>query len=272
MPPISTYASTVLFNLHFNGQPECLDDLSVVFTSTGLDDEKWFYLVSAGIELEGTRVIGIAEELMSGHDGKIDFCLSELDGVIVNLTSILKRMYERCNPFLFYHEIRRFFAGWLNDCELDGNGLVYELESGDAYFNIAGGSAAQSPTIQLIDILLNIAHSQTANEETLLAGQMKNNNYLKEMRSYMPLAHRKYLERCEVFFSQTQVFERIRASPNYAGCVRSLAEFRSAHIIMVTRYIVNPAIKSQGSTLGTGGSNPIPLLKQLRDETLKNIQ
>ena len=179
-------------------------------------------------------------------------------------------MYEKCEPRAFYHEIRRFFAGWLNDTDLDVKGLLYELDSGDVYFNLAGGSAAQTATIQLIDLILAVSHDNLETKEAIVSDKMKL-PYLKEMRSYMPKAHRSYLEDCDAYFSQPKVRKAIETSQNYSNCVKSLVEFRNSHIIMVTRYIVSQAAKSQQSALGTGGSNPVPFLKQFRNDTLHKL-
>ncbi len=270
LPPISTYASTVTFNVRFSGIPTCLEDLSVFFNSIGLVDEEWFYVVSAGIDLESGSIINIVERLKAGDN--VDDCLLELSEIINRLTVILERMYEKCDPYKFFHEIRRFFSGWLNDPQLDGKGLCYELERGDVYFNLAGGSAAQTATIQLIDILLSIKHEHQADTDTFLEGKLKL-PYFKEMRSYMPLSHRSYLEECEVFFGQLQVKESIMNSVNYKACLAALSAFRNFHIIMVTRYIVSQKSKSKSSepVFGTGGSNPIPFLKQFRNDTLERM-
>ena len=270
LPPISTYASTVTFNVNFKHNPKCLDELGVVFNSTGSKDEEWFYVVSAGIDFESEAVIKIAERMKWSLEN-VDECLSELNLIIKRLTGVLNRMYEQCDPKVFYHEVRRYFAGWLNDPLLDGHGLVYELDSGDVYFNLAGGSAAQTATIQLIDIMLSIDHDHQSNQETFLEGKMKK-SYSREMRSYMPKSHRAYLAECEEFFSRSEVRNVIETSPAFQECIKSLADFRNDHIIMVARYIVSQAAKSKQTAYGTGGSNPIPFLKQFRDDTNEKLQ
>jgi indoleamine 2,3-dioxygenase len=268
LPPISTYASTVTFNVQSRNFHNSLEDLHVIFNSSGLKDEEWFYVVSAGIDMESRSIIEIAEGLKCGKS--VDEGLLELSLIIRRLTTVLKRMYEKCEPGTFYHRIRRYFAGWLNDPQLEGNGLLYELDSGDVYFNLAGGSAAQTATIQLIDILLDVTHEHQSKEAAFLEGKMKM-SYCKEMRSYMPVSHRRYLIESEVFFTAAHIKEPIKNSPNYSECIKSLSDFRNEHIIMVTRYIVSQAGKSGQTAYGTGGSNPIPFLKQFRRDTNERL-
>lgn len=266
LPPVSTYASTVLFNWTFTSPPKDLDDLKIRFTSTGLVDEEWFYLVSAGIDMRSPRILEIVDRITAG---KIDETLPDLASVINELTRVLERMYEKCKSDAFYNQIRRYFAGWLNDPDLGECGLEYELEGGNRFFKLAGGSAAQTATIQLLDIILSIVH-EGGNEGTFQHGA-KRIPYLREMRSYMPKAHREYLQRAEEIFATPELRMKIDNSPSFKSCVEALIAFRNAHIIMVTRYIINPSSKSHQKALGTGGSNPLPFLKQIRNDTSNKL-
>ncbi|RKO95082.1 IDO-domain-containing protein, partial [Caulochytrium protostelioides] len=56
LPPVSTYAASVLWNLHIvdPAQPWSLDNMGIMHSFTGMD-EAWFYLISAGIEARGGR-------------------------------------------------------------------------------------------------------------------------------------------------------------------------------------------------------------------------
>lgn len=266
LPPVSTYASTVLFNWTFENSPKEIDDLKIRFTSTGLVDEEWFYLVSAGIDLRSPRILDIVERIKKDE---IDSSLADLTNVIKELTGVLNRMYENCQPELFYNQIRKYFAGWLNDPDLGECGLEYELEGGNRFFKLAGGSAAQTATIQLVDMILGVDHE--GGKEGSFQHGTKRISYLREMRSYMPKAHREYLLWAEELFASEYLRSKIEQSPSFKSCLKALIEFRNAHIIMVSRYIINPSAKTHQNALGTGGSNPLPFLKQIRDDTSNKL-
>jgi indoleamine 2,3-dioxygenase len=64
---------------------------------------------------------------------------------------------------------------------------------------------------------------------------------------------------------------------DFHACVEGMREFRNDHIKMVTRYIILPSgkeVRSKAETSvspekvrGTGGTDLIPFLKQMRDES-----
>ncbi|OLY83443.1 Indoleamine 2,3-dioxygenase [Smittium mucronatum] len=383
--PIGTNASVVLWNwevLNIGKDkadfPQCdslsLDSLATLFTYTGSPDESWFYLVSVAIESKGGSIIKYSGEITNSVINKdIPGVISSLESftkTIVEMTKLLLRMNERCDPYIFYWKVRPYLAGWEN-MESVGlyNGVHYDgtrcsdskdqsvnakqnsatkpcpLSSqdnaGDSKINhnssqtepyyrkYAGGSAAQSSLIQLIDILLGIKHypvdgdalnkskdpilNQTngniINQET--SQIPPGNPYLMKMRDYMPGLHRKFLQdyskapslRKFVFESTPDIektnlkkpafFEDIQVeypkdilnssdesntaylNGNYAlnsqvkmqyslikaynKSVSSLGTFRSAHINIVKRYVVdqarrdytnqtNPEISGNGKT------------------------
>lgn len=267
VPPVATYAATVLFNFKHKAGLKAPEDFEIEFTFTGTEDEKWFYAISAAIDIHSERLIAVAERIF---DSNADFDLfsREVKESLVLMTGILNKMYEKCRPEVFYGQVRRYLAGWLNDPELP-DGLVYELSSRKEILKLAGGSAAQNPTIQLLDILLGVKHGNDADDLTILAYNVNGcprMNYLGAMRTYMPAEHREYLNNLETKIKEFCLMERFKSSVGYNECIKALANFRSEHIKMVARYIVCQN-KSSGSPLGTGGSNPIPFLKKCRDET-----
>ena len=272
VPPISSYSSTVLFNFKTGKDLERLEDFEILFTFTGTEDEKWFYAVSAAIDIKSRDIISMAEELKcDGVDyNEIGFRLAI---TIEEITRILNRMYEKCRPEIFYNRIRRYFSGWFNDPNFsETGGLMYELCEGESIvLNLAGGSAAQNPTIQLIDILLDVKHADEREYAILcnwdrqpsccpaLGHQENPASYLRAMREYMPREHREYLSSIE----DRKVKEAFKLTAGYEASLKALENFRSEHIKMVTRYIICQNSRAKG----TGGSNPIPFLKKLRDDT-----
>lgn len=82
---------------------------------------------------------------------------------INDLSQLLARMYEECDPNVFYFRIRPFLAGSRN-MEESGlpNGVLYEDGHGNkTYHKYSGGSNAQSSLIQAFDIILGIEHRPT---------------------------------------------------------------------------------------------------------------
>lgn len=92
--------------------------------------------------------------------------LEKFGTCLKNVGEILKRMYEHCDPMVFYNDIRPFLAGSKN-MGVAGlpSGVFYEEgapggEKGEwrAY---SGGSNAQSSLIQFFDVVLGVEHSLT---------------------------------------------------------------------------------------------------------------
>lgn len=179
-------------------------------------------------------------------------------------------MYENNFPQAFYKRVRPYLSGWTNDPNLP-EGLHYGPGSpGEKY---SGASAAQSPLIQAIDIALGIEHptephdqhdKETANKSRVgMPG-----TYLKEMQKYMIKAHRDCLQHLKESMT-TRQYVKSSALHDLKGAyntaLEALQSFRSSHVRMVTFYIVAQAAKENKEIQGTGGSNPIPFLKDIRE-------
>ena len=112
MPPVATYAGTVLWNFKpiFLSDALVLDNLSTLTTFTGSLDEQWFFLVSTAIEAKGGPTIAImlkAIEAARADDIEtVIKCLQSFAQTLDELGSLLLRMYESCDPHIFYHRIR----------------------------------------------------------------------------------------------------------------------------------------------------------------------
>jgi indoleamine 2,3-dioxygenase len=202
-----------------------------------------------------------------------------------DLIIILNRMYERCDPKVFYHQIRLFLAG-SKSMEHFGlrNGLTYDdgtdKEEYEYHRAYAGGSNAQSSLIQFFDIVLGISHTSSNNQ-----------SFITNMRAYMPGKHRQFLERVmEITNIRTFVEERkdhLELVSAYNTCVELMCSMRNVHLRMVARYIITQSRSEDvqrgysgangGSALslppakktvrGTGGTDLMPFLSQIRNET-----
>lgn len=305
LPPIGSYAGLCLWNfkpLFQGGNPEewTLENLSTLITYTGCIDESWFYLVSTVIERQGAPMLVSGLEAIQAtrenNGEKVVKCLQILAEEIDKMNTTLGRLYEMCDPYIFFYRIRPFLAGWKN---MEASGLPRGVRYGKEkeYRQYAGGSNAQSSLIQALDIMLSVEHHPTGLRPQTAVNTKDSegykppseNNFLKEMRTYMPGKHRRFLEHlsqvAEIKDYVLQHPEIEGLTLSYDACLAMLRAFRDKHIQVVTRYVVmhardstrsavNSVSKreglakaSDGKSRGTGGTALIPFLKQARDET-----
>lgn len=241
--PILTHASIDLYNWQYINPCEgmSLDNLKSAFTITGTKTESWFCLIMVYIEYLGRDIIS---SIVSGN---INESLLKLSTQLDLIIATLDRMYEHCDPDIFFNILRKYLTGWTNNI-LFPNGMLLE---GIGIKRFAGGSAGQSSLIQLFDIFLGITHQNTFNIE---------------MRPYMPKGHRQLLIDIETKFNIKDHLNDSNLELFYT-CINKLSKFRSHHIGLVQRYILNKSKSTVMSTEGTGGSNLMGLLKGYRIET-----
>ncbi|EPS43295.1 hypothetical protein H072_2722 [Dactylellina haptotyla CBS 200.50] len=294
VPPVASYAAVCLWNFRpiFTEDPfDCLDNLATLHTFTGALDESWFYLVSVAIEGRGAAILPLMiSALRNARDDKLDHVISQLQLFaerLGELSSLLGRMYENCDPHIFYSRIRPYLAGSKNMAEAGlPCGIKYLDGSGTEVFRqYSGGSNAQSSLIQAFDIFLGIEHRPTgekkierSQEESLSAQESKTHNFivvsaiptpnnqisvftkllLKEMRSYMPGPHRRFLEHLSKISNIRAYVEQHSSSGAltvaYDACLHMLRSFRDKHIQIVSRYIILPAKEQRivtGERLGS---------------------
>ena len=319
---MATYAGLVLWNwrpLFANEPMDSLENVATLNTFTGSTDESWFYLVSVVIEARAGPLMPLMLEAMAAarrDDGAVvTECLRTLAERLDELGSLLERMYENCDAHVFYHRIRPFLAGSKNMADAGlPRGVQFDDGSGhQPYVQFSGGSNAQSSVIQFFDLVLDVQHRPTGVKGTggtdggvashqTSGSPPSSNNFLDEMRKYMPGPHRRFLEHVA---SVANVREYVASRGADRGlvtafdaCLAMLRVFRDKHIQMVSRYIIvksrepraSPApaspklqrtniahgssssgsgttTKTKDGLRGTGGTALIPFLKQARDET-----
>ncbi|KAK6329669.1 hypothetical protein TWF696_003542 [Orbilia brochopaga] len=261
VPPVATYAALCLWNFRPIFQVDVFDDLSnlaTLHTFTGALDESWFYLVSIAIEARGAAILpAMLDAIENAREGNIDRVIPSLQSIaerLGELTHLLSRMYENCDPHIFYTRIRPYLAGSKNMSEAGlPRGVKYLDGSGNEPFrHYSGGSNAQSSLIQAFDILLGVEHRPTGDRKlgpqtahTSSEYQAKSHNFILEMRKYMPGPHRRFLEHLAKV-SNIRAFVEEHSSHGaltvaYDACLHMLRGFRDKHIQIVSRYIVLPA-------------------------------
>ena len=271
LPPVGTYAAVVLYNWRLADPSRGMtpDNLRILHTYTGTRDEEWFYLVTMFCELAAAPGISAAIEafpaVMENDSAHLVKCLSRIASSLEEVRKSLKRMYEECNPDVFYNTIRPFQSGY-TDPDTFPNGLIFEGVS-EAPQRFGGASAAQSSLFPVFDILLGVVKTGEGGE------------FLRQQRWHMPRPHREFLTALAELPSLRSYVQECKdpeLTSGYNKCVRELAEFRSQHVIMVTRMIISPSRSSDKrmaelATKGTGGTNFMVMLKKIRDETLEYL-
>lgn len=265
------------------------------------------------MEAQGAHIIPLMLEAIAAIPAKdygtITHALNQLSGSIKKVAALLHRMREQCDPTVFYHGVRPFLAGSMNMAEAGlPRGLFYDQGNGKgSWQQWRGGSNGQSSLIQFWDAVLGVSHTpQGSSNPHVTAGKPVAKSYHEEVRAYMPGPHRRFLEYVERSDSisalaglPTSGPEHERMQEAYAAAIKTLTEFRTGHVGIVTAYIIIPSRKAAAevkdkdkalnlatmSTMqqnekkgagkesaddqltGTGGTALLPFLKQSRDET-----
>ncbi|KAI0846996.1 Indoleamine 2,3-dioxygenase [Daldinia vernicosa] len=262
VPPVSTYAASVLWNfkpLFVDEEIDDLDNLATLMTFTGSLDESWFYLVSVAIEARGGPIIPLMLTAVAaarqGDSATVTRCLHAFAERLDDLGELLRRMHESCDPGYFYRRIRTFLAGSKNMAEAGlPHGVMYDDGSGKSeYVQYSGPSNAQSSLIQFFDIILGVEHRPTGEKpntssESEREGRSRapKNNFIRDMRRYMPGPHARFLNDVGAVANIREFVESRAASDRplsiaYDACLAMLRAFRDIHIAIVTRYIVLPS-------------------------------
>ncbi len=118
LPPIATYAAVQLWNfVNANGSFD-LDSLRVMHSFTGTESESWFFMVSVSMERQAARIVPTMLHAIQAVKTRelevITSALQKLTSCIEEVGRLLERMHEKCDPWVFYNEIRPFLAGTKN--------------------------------------------------------------------------------------------------------------------------------------------------------------
>lgn len=273
---MATYAGLCLWNFKplFLSDALSLENLSTLITFTGSLDEQWFYLISVAMEAKGGPCIPIMMKAIqaarAGDAETVTTCLQSVAQTLDELGTLLVRMYENCDPHVFYHRIRPFLAGSRNmkDAGLP-HGVFYDDGSRrSTWRQYGGGSNSQSSLIQFFDIVLGVEHrptgskkDETSESETEPGAAPKpRHNFIHEMREYMPGPHRRFLQAVESVANIRDFVELNRSDRPlcvaYDACLAMLRALRDKHIQMVSRYIIVKSRESRSLSRSRGESSP----------------
>ena len=225
-PPILSHASLILNNWYLvdKDEPLSINNVASRQVFLGGQDERWFYLVTLAVELSGApailAIVKAQEAMLAGQNEILGCCLEEFEAAVMEMDLQSSRMWEKCDQGMFYNRIRPFLMGW------NSEGIIYEGVS-DQPRKYAGATAAQSSLLQALDAGLGIQH---------------NDQFLKQMRRYMPAGHQRFIVTME---NAPSMYEYIGKQEGlntelrslYNRCIHALAKFREQHVRMADDYI-----------------------------------
>jgi indoleamine 2,3-dioxygenase len=293
IPPILTYSDTVLYNWAFKSKPESrdvvpeLDNIRSPTTFTRLVDEEEFLLCSARIELRAVEILEMMrvtmDEIFLGDDTAVRRVTEHLNVITAALSevkSLFLNVKKLCDPDIYYNEVRPWLRG--EDSSDTKRKWIFEGVDEDPDLRppteLSGPSAGQSSIIHAIDIFIGVDHQAKS------PGQP---SFMSRMQTYMPKNHRLFLSHLKInprplrSFVMDRNDEALMTAFNLA--VIALKEFRDAHMIIASLYILGPARRAAKRKLeavesgvnptprappkGTGGTDLVRFLKDTRDQT-----
>jgi indoleamine 2,3-dioxygenase len=267
-PPILSYASYALDNWRrFDARgPLRVENLAILQNFLGGQDEDWFILIHVEIEALAARALRAGlpacAAARSGDAATLAHALEAVASALEALLGTLRRMPERCDPFVYFHRVRPFIHGWKNHPALP-DGVLYEGVLAEPQ-RLRGETGAQSTIVPVLDALLGVAHAPDPLRE-----------YLDEMRGYMPPGHRAFLAHVEATGGVRAAVRELRGAhpelaETYDACLLWLEAFRSLHLEYAASYIHAQAGRSANpSDVGTGGTPFMRYLAKHRDETAR---
>ncbi|KAH7058422.1 Indoleamine 2,3-dioxygenase [Linnemannia elongata] len=254
--PVLTYASNDLWNWKLKDPkgPFELENLETLVTMTGTKDEDWFDIVSTAIEIAaGPAFKALIDAIHAVREDNIQTVIENLHLAHVQLdkiSKILPRMFENCDPAVFYWKIRKYLAGSEGTASIGlFNGLQYNGVNNNERRYYMGATAGQSSVFPALDYFFGVTHHDLDNNSGTKSAP---NALLLKMRGFMPAPHRAFLDHlAQTVNLRPYVLSKTANDPEgqdvkeliriYDACVHCIKLFRDNHIQIVTRYILTQA-------------------------------
>jgi indoleamine 2,3-dioxygenase len=267
-PPVLSYSSYSLHNFYRFDELRDIEcgNIALIQNFLGGLDEEWFILIHVDIERKAAPAMALLHPCLdaakAGEAEHLEALLAGVESSLRSMHATMLRMPEHCDPYIYYHRVRPYIHGWKNHPDLP-EGLIYEgVEAfGGRPQQFRGETGAQSSIVPSLDAMLGVAHQEDALSL-----------YLKEMRTYMPPAHREFLGSLERR-TPVRAFVEHCGKPSltavYNACTEGVERFRSLHLEYAAKYIYHQAQTDSKNphALGTGGTPFMQYLQKHRDET-----
>lgn len=267
-PPILSYASYALNNWISNKENKDsleVEDITILQNFLGGVDEDWFIMIHVAIEFEAKNLLYSLGQYFFTEE-KEDNLIKAFNS-IEKINTIMDRMPEYCDPYVYYNRVRPYIFGWKNN-PATPDGVIYEgvkeFSNEPKFFR--GETGAQSSIIPAVDALLGVSHS----EDPLRF-------YLDEMRDYMPLEHRELLDSLDSWRREendkSDKLNREKSSHEIiAEIISEVKRFRNTHLTFARDYIHTQSeeAKTNSNSVGTGGTPFMQYLEKHLDETVPN--
>ncbi|KAG5637961.1 hypothetical protein H0H81_002489 [Sphagnurus paluster] len=299
VPPVMAYSDDIMYNWALqepttDGVPTT-DNLRSLASFTGAADEEAFYLAPVRVELRGAEALRIIQSVLDDLAADSPEITARTTDALTHLVPVIKLLREEllgvrtgCDPDFFYRNIRPWLVG---AGSTDDRPWIFEGIERDPTLTqpkyLSGSSAAQSPLIQALDVFLGVQGAPSGPVDA--ASMSLSTPFAQRMRVYMARRHRALLHRLESQENRTlRSFvagaQDAALSEAYNSALRALKEFRDAHMIIVTLYVIGPAkrvareeAEAQGRNVvvpredtmkGSAGGDLARLLKDFRDKTM----
>lgn len=260
LPCVLTYAASILYNCKLDESGK----LSTIYSISGTPDELHFYKVHITLENTcGDLIKNLLNYIENSNDLENAISLAKsCKETIKKITTILRTMYDECEPEKFWKQVRLYLSGYTEDHGFP-NGL--KIKDTNISLKFGGGSAAQSSLIQLIDVILGVEHESEHGKKFLL-----------EQRDYMPKSHRDFLKYVENHFKSNSLkmiaTRNLKVLLEYNCAVKELKTFRQAHYKLVHDYIVKFIKTPEEIEKGSGGLMFKELSQYIKDTGNTQLQ
>ena len=267
LPPVLTYAGSVLYNWKFTKDYDAtvstsstlsMDNVKCIFSFTGTEDEDNFFKVMSCIEEEGKHIIQSYESIQKRTCDIVED-LHKISDALLRAFNILKEFGTKykCDPTFFYHTLRKYLTGY-SDKDMFPRGFTID---GQVY-TCSGGSGGQSALFYFLDMIFDIKHF----------GHEK--KFFEKSLEMMPISHKIYLDRARKRGPIKKLIDAIdddsktQVIKAYNNCLKILKRFRSHHVGFIHKYIKkqNPA-----EQFGTQRSSLDTFLENVIDSTRKSM-
>lgn len=187
IPPILTYADTVLWNWKLNSTEPSTSingwsrngnlmapfaapstDISTRTSFTGTPDENHFYMTSAWIELRGVEALSVMRRILDEtflSDAvaarRVTNYLTRLARVVEDITQLIIDVRKHCDPAVFYDKVRPWFHGASAHTGMGWSfeGVELSNREKEAWGVLGGPSAGQSSLVHALDVFLGVDHT-----------------------------------------------------------------------------------------------------------------